>query len=105
MNKPSSQLRNYSRILQWQTIIWILAGFGVIFVYLFIQPVFLNPARQMQFFPYVPTVTPIGLDLQIVLRYTESWLSTGQVPYAIAKQFLLSSNWDHVVLVIAPGKP
>jgi len=80
MNKTKVQPL-LEHILNWQTVVWCMFGFSVSFLFLFICPVFLNSVHVMQFFKYVPSINPIGVDLSQILSYSESWFFKGQSPY------------------------
>jgi hypothetical protein len=59
--------------------LWILLGFFLSYFFCFLLPVFFS-APAMQFYQYVPAVSPIGVDLRQVLNSTKSWLAGGS-PY------------------------
>jgi hypothetical protein len=61
---------------------WIMAGFAVIYLALFIAPMFLNSSLRMEYFTgYLPDRSPIGNDLVVVTDLIRSWFSSGQSPY------------------------
>ncbi len=60
---------------------FILAGLVAAFLLFFISPVFLNSDRVMKFPEYVPMANPVGLDLNYVLEYCDSWLIKHNTPY------------------------
>jgi hypothetical protein len=59
----------------------VLAGFLLSFILFFIRPVFLNPEHTMEFFLYVPAAGEIGLDLNQMLSYCESYFIKHGTPY------------------------
>jgi hypothetical protein len=59
----------------------VLAGFLLSFGVFFIRPVFLNSEHVMKFFAYVPAANPIGLDLNQMLDYCESFFIQQGSPY------------------------
>lgn len=60
---------------------WVMAGFAVSYILFFVRPVFLNPARLMQIYEYLPRINPIGADLRQMLSYSESWFIAKETPY------------------------
>lgn len=62
---------------------WVLAGFLIVFVLLFLFPVFFNSERSMWYFRnFLPDRRPIGLDVRAVMDYVGDWLVSGESPYA-----------------------
>jgi hypothetical protein len=59
---------------------WILPGFFLSYLAFFLLPVFIT-APVMQFFQYIPSPDPIGVDLKQTLDFSRSWLSSIQTPY------------------------
>ncbi len=63
----------------------VSVSFLISYLLFFIYPVFLNSARVMQFFSYVPIGNPIGLDLYSILQNVKELLSspvyTKNLPY------------------------
>jgi len=59
----------------------VLAGFLLSFVLFFIRPVFLNAEHVMAFPVYIPTGDEIGLDLNQMLSYCESFFINHKTPY------------------------
>ena len=68
-------------------IVYLLAGYVVVYGCFFLVPVFLNSDRVMQFAQYIPTYDPIGNDWRISKSNLESWYATGslidplEIPY------------------------
>ncbi|MBN2029329.1 DUF2029 domain-containing protein [bacterium] len=79
MNRTRIQLL-FEYILNAPILIWVLLGFSISYLYFFIYPVFFS-SQVMQFFHYVPTIKPIGVDLQWIFDYSRKWI-TNQNPYA-----------------------
>jgi hypothetical protein len=70
------------RLLNLPVSVWFLIGFLVIYVILFIYPVFLNPDRSMVYFNrYLPSRNPIGADMNFTLDHVRSWVTTRVSPY------------------------
>ena len=59
-------------------IVYLLAGYIVVYGCFFLVPVFLNSDRVMQFPQYIPTYDPIGNDWWIISGNLETWISTGK---------------------------
>lgn len=57
----------------------ITAFLAAVFCF-FVAPTFLNSEAKMAFPSYVPAVSPIGVDLNQMLSYSESWVN-GSTPY------------------------
>jgi hypothetical protein len=61
---------------------WIMLGFILVYVLLYVFPVFFNADQRMVYFNrYIPDKYPIGLDLSITMGSVEPWVTTGQSPY------------------------
>lgn len=72
----------YQWILNLPTIVWVVIGFLIAYIMLFIFPMFLNPEHRLQYFyRYIPDKYPIGLDLNTIVASIKTWLSTNQGPY------------------------
>lgn len=55
---------------------WILLGFFITYIFLFIFPVFFNSARSIDYLTrYIPEITPIGRDLTFATDGIKNWLS------------------------------
>lgn len=87
---PNQQL-NIRQGLQWavekllslSVIVWVMVGFLIVYCAFFLFPVFFNPERSMWYFgKFLPSKTPIGLDIRAVMQYIQDWLVSGQSPYA-----------------------
>lgn len=59
--------------------VWVAVGGGWLCAYLalFIYPVFLNAGHAMAFPRTLPTLDPIGSDLNLMLGFSRAWLETG----------------------------
>ncbi len=60
---------------------WVIPGFLVAYLFFFVGPVFLNSLHTMQFFRYIPTIDPIGIDLEQTLGFSQSWFIANKTPY------------------------
>src|SRR5574342_79893 len=61
---------------------WIMLGFVLVYVLLYLSPVFLNSDQRIIYFNrYIPDKYPIGLDLSITMGSVEPWVTTGESPY------------------------
>jgi len=61
---------------------WFLIGFLIIYILLFLMPVFLNESNSMVYFNrFLPNKNPIGYDMNYTLEYVKSWVTTKQSPY------------------------
>lgn len=61
---------------------WIMLGFVLVYILLYLSPVFLNSDQRMLYFNrYIPDKYPIGLDLSITMGSVEPWVTTGESPY------------------------
>ncbi len=68
-------------ILNQPTLIWVLTGFIIGYVVLFIFPVFFNPDHRIQYFNrYLPSRAPIGVDFRAIVVSVENWISTKETP-------------------------
>lgn len=66
---------------------WVLAGFGIVFWVYFIQNMFLNDAQRLAYFTrYLPTLEPIGNDLNYNIKAITLWVR-GENPYSIGYHF------------------
>ncbi len=73
-----------NRILNLPTIAWVLLGFLLVYLPLFIAPMFLNPNLQMNYFTgYIPNLTPIGNDLRVKVDLLRGLLVENKSPYFI----------------------
>ena len=72
----------YEWLLNLPTIVWIIIGFLIAYVLLFIFPMFLNPEHRIQYFNrFIPDKAPIGLDLNTIVEFIKVWFSNDQGPY------------------------
>jgi len=70
------------QILNLPVIVWVLAGFLVIYVLFFVSPIFLNDTLRMRYFiNYLPDRYPIGNDLITVLDLMKGWFFEEISPY------------------------
>jgi len=83
--QPENQIRALvDKILDLPTIAWALTGFLIVYVLLFISPMFLNKNLQMSYFTgYIPNLNPIGNDLTVMVDQIRAWIATNQSPYAV----------------------
>src|ERR1700690_2573562 len=79
---PAKRFRDRVRdLLQDAPLIaWVLLGFSIPFLFFFIGPVFFDPSRDMQFIPYISTLSPIGQDFRIIVSSSSAWVTSGAVP-------------------------
>lgn len=82
---PREQARDLViEILNFPIIVWVLAGFLLVYVLLFVVPMFLNPSLQMNYFAgYIPNLNPIGNDLRVMVDLIRGWVAGNQSPYTI----------------------
>jgi len=59
---------------------WVLLGFLISYLCFFVRPAFLT-SPKMVFFEYIPPGDSIGVDLQQMLGYSESWFVFKKTPY------------------------
>lgn len=72
---PVTINRSISRLVEAPTSTWILAGFSIVFVLLFVIPVFFNKDRAIDYFTgYIPDMRPIGHDLSLNTSNIQNWL-------------------------------
>jgi hypothetical protein len=70
------------KILDQPVIVWVLGGFLVVYVLLFVSPIFLNDTLRMRYFiNYLPDRYPVGNDLITVLDLMKGWFFEGTSPY------------------------
>ncbi len=82
-----TQLRGrfwFSRILDAPPLFWVLVTFLVVYVSFFLFPVFFSGLKIQYLTKYIPDayVTKIGFDVESIVSRIETWLKTGQSPYA-----------------------
>lgn len=71
-------------VLDFPIIVWILIGFLVVYILLFLFPVFLSPALTMNYLAgYIPNLNPIGNDLTVMVELIQGWVAGDQSPYTI----------------------
>ena len=62
--------------------VWFMAGFLVVYIILFISPVYFDESRRLVYFNrFVPDRYPIGFDMSYTLDHVKAWVTTGQSPY------------------------
>ncbi len=72
----------FERLLNLPVSVWFVIGFLIVYVLLFVSPVFWNTDRSMVYFNrFLPNKNPIGSDMNYTLDYVKSWVTTGQSPY------------------------
>jgi hypothetical protein len=83
-NIPLAHIINFNQfsLPDLSTFTWVFIGFVIVYVALFLRPVFLNSDRQMvYFYRYIPNTSLIGSDLRAVMQYVKGWLVLGESPY------------------------
>lgn len=83
--QPRERLRELvDQVLDLPTLAWVLLGFLIVYLLLFISPLFLNPNLQMNYFSgYIPNLNPIGNDLRVMLDVIKGWITGNQSPYTV----------------------
>jgi hypothetical protein len=83
--QPSKHISRLAiRILEFPIVTWVFIGFLIVYVLLFISPMFLSPALQMNYFAgYIPNLNPIGNDLTVMVDLIKGWVAGNQSPYTI----------------------
>jgi len=70
------------RLLNLPVGVWFVIGFLIVYVLLFIYPVFLNTDRTMIYFNrFLPNANPIGADMNFTLDHVKTWVTTRESPY------------------------
>lgn len=65
---------------------WVFIGFLLIYLLLFVSPMFLGPNLQMVYFTrYIPNMQPIGNDLTEMVGLIRGWALENQSPYALQR--------------------
>jgi hypothetical protein len=64
---------NLKSLLDWPIVFWVLVSFLIAYYLFFICPTYFSSSKKMQFIEYIPALKPIGIDLQIMRGYGESW--------------------------------
>ena len=82
--QPGKQIHELiSQILNLPVAIWVFIGFLLIYLLLFVSPIFLSPNLQMSYITgYIPNLNPIGNDLMEMVELTKRWVTENQSPYA-----------------------
>lgn len=83
--QPKKQIHDLvHQILNFSTLIWVLISFLLVYLLLFIAPIFLSPNLQMNYFTgYIPNLNPIGNDLRVMVDVIKGWVTGNQSPYTI----------------------
>jgi len=78
-----SRLRGgFERLLDLPVGVWFMLGFLLVYILLFLSPVFFNLDRSMvYFYRFLPNRNPIGADMNYTLDFVKSWVTTRQSPY------------------------
>jgi hypothetical protein len=72
------------QVIQMPVVTWVLLGFLIVYILLFIAPVFLNPSRQMIYVTgYIPNLNPIGNDLRVMVDLIKGWVAGDGSPYTV----------------------
>ena len=88
VNFKNSIIGLYERLLNLPPVVWVVLGFVIAYVFLFIFPMFFNPDHRLQYFNrYIPDKFPLGLDLATIDESIKTWLTTTQGPYQNADIF------------------
>ncbi|MBI3162017.1 MAG: DUF2029 domain-containing protein [Chloroflexi bacterium] len=74
----------WRRLLNMPPTVYVVSTFLVLYVALFIFPVFFSKSTIQYFNKYIPNawVTRIGFDVEQTVSHIETWLKDGQSPYA-----------------------
>jgi Glycosyltransferase family 87 len=82
---PVKQIRDLaSGILNLPVFTWVFIGFLVVYLGLFLFPVFLHSGMQMNYVTgYIPNLVPIGNDLTVMVDLIQGWLAGNRSPYTI----------------------
>lgn len=83
-------IRPWKKVIRSHPVLWVLAGFLVVFLLFFVFPVFLNWDRDMAFPRYIPSDKEIGDDLRLYLNYSQSRL--------IEKEYI--GNYPPIPLIV-----
>lgn len=87
--KPWRQIvgESVDAFLNLPVIAWVLIGLLIVFLLYFVRPMFFDPSRQFSYFAhYLPSLDPIGNDLNYNTQAISLWLQ-GKSPYELAYQF------------------
>jgi len=78
-----SRLRSgFERLLDLPVGVWFVLGFLIVYILLFIFPVFFDSNRSMVYFNrFLPNQNPIGSDMNYTLGFVRSWVIERQSPY------------------------
>lgn len=70
------------RLLNPPVRVWFVIGFLIVYIFLFIAPVFFNPNRSMVYFNrFLPNQNPIGSDMNYTLNFVKTWVTSRESPY------------------------
>ena len=83
--QPRTQFREIIIwVLDLPIMVWVFTGFLIVYILLFIVPMFLRPSMQMNYFTgYIPNLIPIGNDLTVMVDLIKGWVAGNQSPYTI----------------------
>ncbi|HSL28717.1 MAG TPA: glycosyltransferase 87 family protein [Anaerolineales bacterium] len=71
-------------IMNLPVVVWALMGFLIVYVLLFIFPIFLSPDLTMIYLAgYIPNLNPVGNDLTVMVELIQGWVAGDQSPYTI----------------------
>lgn len=78
----SSLRTGVDRLLDLPVSVWFVIGFFVVYILLFLSPVFFNADRRIVYFNrFLPDRYPIGFDMNYTLDYVKTWVTTRESPY------------------------
>ena len=89
--KPVRQIlaEKADAILNLPVLVWILAGFIIVFAFYFVRPMFFDDSLRLSYFVhYLPDLNPIGNDLNYNSSAISLWLQ-GKSPYDLEYHFYL----------------
>ncbi len=88
-SKPTWQfvVEKLDAMLNLPVLVWVLAGFLIVFTSHFVRPLFFDASLQLSYFvDYIPHLKPIGNDLHYNSSAISLWLQ-GSSPYVLAYHF------------------
>lgn len=85
--------------------VWGIVCGCLLFAYfaLFVKPIFLTNPDAMVFPQYLPSITPVGSDLRLMLSYSHAWLDNGS-PYIGANLYPPLASLLFCPLALLPFK-
>jgi hypothetical protein len=83
--QPGKQLQDFAvRLMDSSVSIWVFTGFIIVYLLLFVAPMFLRAGLQMNYFTsYIPSLSSIGNDLAVMVDLIEDWVAGNQSPYTL----------------------